>query len=359
VDWYLTMFKFDWNDLPSFLAVAREGSLSAAAREAGVTQSTMGRRLQALHSAVGTTLLAKTSSGYALTPAGERILAGVERMECEARAIERAIQGEDHRLEGLVRVTTVEPLGDDVLADVLAEIRRDHPRLVFDLSTYRRAESLLQGNADISLRFAEFTEREVVVRRVGEIAYGVYASAEYLGCATGPACSDGARGHRTIRSAGSDAETKENRWFETLTREAETAFRSNSWTAQVHAAERGLGLAFLPRFVADVRPGLKLLPIEEAPASPIWMGYHEDLRHVRRVKLAADCIAGKLRQMSARLNPRKKMCEGVGLSEVRFAGEFSQRHGTDGQREIELGERLVTMPVAVELQPSRYRDVPY
>jgi DNA-binding transcriptional LysR family regulator len=304
------MFRFDWNDLPSFLAVARDGTLSAAAREAGVTQSTMGRRLQALHSAVGTTLLAKTSTGYALTPAGERILAGVERMEIEARAIERQIQGQDRRLEGLVRVTTVEPLGDDVLPGILAEVRQDNPLLVFELTTYRRAESLMQGNADIALRLAEFTEHEVVVRRVGDIAYGLYASRDYLDKRGRAGIAAGARGHRVIRSAATDGGTRESRWFEALTQEAETAFRSNSLPAQVHAAEQGLGISFLPRFLADGASRLELLQIDAAPACPIWMGYHQDLRHVRRVKLAADCIAGKLRQFANRLNPAEHLGPG-------------------------------------------------
>ena len=83
----------DWDDLQSFLAVARHGSLSAAARALGVQQTTMGRRLAGLEVQAGVRLLQKTPRGYTLTAAGEAILGNVERIEGETLAIERRITG--------------------------------------------------------------------------------------------------------------------------------------------------------------------------------------------------------------------------------------------------------------------------
>jgi DNA-binding transcriptional LysR family regulator len=74
----------DWDDLRFFLAIARTGSLTAAARELRVTQSTVGRRLASLESSLGARLLHRTPDGYVLTLAGEAILAQAERMEAEA-----------------------------------------------------------------------------------------------------------------------------------------------------------------------------------------------------------------------------------------------------------------------------------
>ncbi len=75
-----------WSDLCVFLAIAREGTLAAAARANGQSQPTMGRRLRALEQDVGQTLFQRTSDGFVLTDEGAAVLAHAERMEEEARA---------------------------------------------------------------------------------------------------------------------------------------------------------------------------------------------------------------------------------------------------------------------------------
>ena len=98
----------DWDDLRTFLAIARHGTLSAAARALGVTQPTMGRRLTAMESRTGARLLQRLPGGYALTPLGETVLGNAERVEAEVLAAERTITGKDVAIEGLVRLTTVD-----------------------------------------------------------------------------------------------------------------------------------------------------------------------------------------------------------------------------------------------------------
>jgi hypothetical protein len=63
----------DWDDLRFFLAIARTGSLSAAARELRCTQSTVGRRLAALEARRGLRLLNRPPRGYIATSAGESV----------------------------------------------------------------------------------------------------------------------------------------------------------------------------------------------------------------------------------------------------------------------------------------------
>ncbi|WP_214647741.1 LysR family transcriptional regulator [Novosphingobium aerophilum] len=92
----------DWDDVRSFLAIARARSLSGAARELGVRQSTMSRRLEALELRAGARLLQRTPRGYELTPLGEAVLGNAERMEAEAIAVERLVQGRDVALSGVV-----------------------------------------------------------------------------------------------------------------------------------------------------------------------------------------------------------------------------------------------------------------
>jgi DNA-binding transcriptional LysR family regulator len=83
----------EWSDLRIFLAIAREGTLGAAARKLGQGQPTMGRRLRALEQSVGQTLFQRTGEGFVLTDEGTAVLSHVERMEEEALAFQRQLAG--------------------------------------------------------------------------------------------------------------------------------------------------------------------------------------------------------------------------------------------------------------------------
>ncbi|MBU6208164.1 MAG: LysR family transcriptional regulator, partial [Alphaproteobacteria bacterium] len=92
----------DWDDLRNFLAIARLGSLSAAARALGVRQSTMSRRLAVLEERSGARLLLRTPSGYVLTALGDAVFKHAETMEAEAISAQRKVQGCDVALSGSV-----------------------------------------------------------------------------------------------------------------------------------------------------------------------------------------------------------------------------------------------------------------
>jgi DNA-binding transcriptional LysR family regulator len=103
--------RLDWNDLRLVLAIAREASLSGAARRLGVTHSTVFRRLGAIEAAIGTRLFERFRDGYAPTPAGETAAASAARLEDEVLALERKLAGQDLKPSGPVRITTTDTLG--------------------------------------------------------------------------------------------------------------------------------------------------------------------------------------------------------------------------------------------------------
>ncbi|HEX9641676.1 MAG TPA: LysR family transcriptional regulator [Candidatus Krumholzibacteria bacterium] len=102
----------DWDDLRYFLAVARSGTLSAAARVLRVTQPTVGRRMAAFEKRLGAKLFVQTPAGHVLSQTGTRLLEHAERMESDALAAERVASGRDSGLSGLVRITASEWLVD-------------------------------------------------------------------------------------------------------------------------------------------------------------------------------------------------------------------------------------------------------
>lgn len=292
-----------WDDLRVFLAVARAGNLTAAARTSGQTQPTMGRRLRALEDALRTKLFQRNADGFILTDEGAGILACVERMEVEALAVERVIAGQEEELAGMLRVSTSEWFGNRVLSPVLARFTQRHPRVVVELLTETRLLSLARREADLVFRFRRFDEGEVVQRKVAHVDFGAYASAEYL-VRLGVPQRGGGAGHALITMDEAFATLADVAWLRRMLPGASLASRSNSRDVQASLCAAGGGVAVLPRCLGDTLRGLRLLDLgEAAPGRDIWAGYHQDLRLLPRLRALLDHVNTELEALSATLAP--------------------------------------------------------
>lgn len=293
----------EWDDLRHFLAIARHRTLSGAARALGVQQSTMGRRLEALEARVGAKLLQKTPAGFVLTEVGEAILGNVERIESESLIVERVITGKDMRLEGSIRLTAVENFTVRLLTPILAKFQEKYPGITLELVTDTRLLSLTKREADVAVRFARFTQQDLAVRKVAEVAFGVYASRAYLERYGAPNFAEGAPSHRIILALEDLMSTPHMTWFSELTRRASLALRSNSSATHVAAAEADMGICCVPRYFGDTA---RLNRIETSPPAPLielWMGVHNDIRHMPRIREITNFIAAGLKQQANVLNP--------------------------------------------------------
>lgn len=294
-----------WDDMQTFLAIARHGTLSGAARALGVQQSTMGRRLAALETRAGATLLLRSPKGFTATEVGEAILGNVERIEAEALAVERRITGRDIRLEGVVRVTTVEIVAVELLTPALARFRLAHPGIVVEMAADARNLSLTRREADIALRMTRLEQNDLVQRRVGRMEFGIYAASDYLERAGTPDFSAGAPGHATILNPPEAMALPEMQWFAALTRAATPALRHNSRYGQRAAAEAGIGLVILSRFMGDATGLVRLATPLPAPSREMFLAVHGDIRHMPRIRAVTEMIAGAMRASAARLAPEE------------------------------------------------------
>jgi DNA-binding transcriptional LysR family regulator len=284
----------DWDDLHSFLAIARSGSLSGAARELGVGQSTMSRRLAALETRAGARLLQKTPSGYALTTLGEMVLGNAERMESEAIAIERSVVGCNVALSGLLRITTVDTLAHRLLPPAVARLREQHPGISVEIIADGRALSLSRREADIALRMTRFEGNEIVARKVGEVPNGLFASHAYLARAGTP--SDDGSDHAIITTLEDQAHLPESRWLATRFPKAQVALRSNDREVHLGAARAGIGIVLMSRYLAQTAPELVEIPTNTPmPERDIWLGMHQDMRRTPRIRACVEAIDAELK----------------------------------------------------------------
>ncbi|NID14638.1 LysR family transcriptional regulator [Luteibacter yeojuensis] len=280
----------EWSDLRVFLAIAREGTLGAAARKLGQTQPTMGRRLQALEQAVGHTLFQRTKAGFVLNEEGIVVLGHAERMEEEVLAFQRQLTGQEQQLDGLLRLTASDWFAECVLTPVLADFAKQYPRVVIELLTDSRFYSLSRREADLAFRITAFDEPDVVSRKLLRMPYGVYAAKDH----PVPQAGDGAgRGLITMDTAFGGM--PDVAWLQRMLPNAHVAFRTNARAIQAQMCARGIGIAVLPRPLGDATDGLQIIDLGETPpARETWVGYHRDMRRLTRLRALLDLVVGRL-----------------------------------------------------------------
>ena len=280
----------EWSDIRVFLAIAREGTLGAAARKLGQTQPTMGRRLRTLEAALGNKLFQRTNSGFALTDEGAALLPLADRMEEDALAIERQMSGHAHHLEGVLRVTSIDWFGVHVLSPVLAEFATYHPRVTVELLTDQRFLSLSRREADMAFRFGPFDEPDVVSRKILQVSYGAYIRKGL----NHPKAGDGT-GTNLMALDAAFAGTPDDTWLQVTLPNARTTFRSNSRGVQASMCAAGAGAAVLPRSLGDTMTELERLDLGSTPPSrDMWIGYHRDLGRLARLRALLDFVVARL-----------------------------------------------------------------
>lgn len=286
----------DWNDVRYAVVVARCGSLAAAARQLGVDQTTVSRRLRALEACVGTPLFERAKGLLTPTAAGAVVLERGLRMEREAAALCHLAADGEVEVRGVVRITAVDALSH-YLAKHLAELRDGHPALAVELIGSSRSLDLARREADLAVRLARPPDGDLVVRRLGSLAYGIYGPHD----AVPPAAWQDARWLAYERAL--DA-VPEMRWLAETVGDERIAFRCNNMDALATAVADGLGLAILPRFVGDGRDAIRCL---SGPAPVLrrdmWLVLPRELRHIPRIRAAADWLAQRFERDAGHFDP--------------------------------------------------------
>lgn len=281
----------DWERQRAFLAVMDTGSLSAAARQLGAAQPTVRRRIEDLEAQLGVALFTRSPSGLSPTALGKDLAQHARAMALAAASLARAASAEAGAASGVVRITASEVVGLEVLPTILADLRETHPGLVFELALTNRSEDLLRREADIAVRMVRPTQEALVAKRVGNISLGMFAHKRVLDAWGRPTTLDEARRMPLI---GYESETISVRAVKAMgldLRVEDFAFRTDSDVAQLAAIRAGLGLGICQLGLAARDPMLERVMAETfAFDLETFVVTHEDLKDVRRVRLAFDAL---------------------------------------------------------------------
>ena len=276
--------KIDWDDVRIFLALARAGSLTAAARSLRVEHTTVARRIGQLEQALGQHLFDRLPRGWILTSEGEQLAGRAAQMEEQAHEFMREA-ADGVQLSGMVRLSASPSVGQEFLLPRLCAI---HPRwssVTLELVVETRVAVLSRREADLALRIGRPQDPGLAARLLGTMAYGLYGAAGYT---PGRAEAD----WRFVAYDDSLAHTPEHQWLESFRASRGYALRANTLALQRDAVRMGLGLAVLPHFMAAGDALLERQPYEAGPPPrEIWLVVHPDVRRSPRVRLIADLVA--------------------------------------------------------------------
>lgn len=251
----------DWDHFRVFLAVARGGQLSAAARRLGVNHTTVARRLDALEAELGSALFERRPTGCVLTEAGERLIPLAERIEIETRAALAAVSSGETEVAGTVRVGAPDGLGNSFLARELGLFAAQHPGITVELVPLPVKFSVSRREADLVVELSRPTTGRLVATRLVDYSLGVYASEDYLTDHGQPASLDDLAGHRLVTGIDDYTFSSALDYAATLQVYSKRLYRCAGATSQFEAIRAGAGIGVLHDFMTLEAAGLvRVLP---------------------------------------------------------------------------------------------------
>lgn len=275
----------NWQDLRTFLALGRHGSLSAAARVLGVNHATIARRIQSLEATLGDKLVERRPDGYVLTAAGTRTLGVASDMEAAARNVARGVADETPR--SLVRINAPPALAQGFLLRHVATLPGRCPGLDIELATDLRVVSLERHQTDVAVRMVRPRDSDLIATRLAAVAYGYYG--------TRAGCRRVERGDAPVLIGFDEANAHlpEAIWQAQQHPRMRVAFRASHHVAQADAARAGAGLALLPHYIGRSTPGLQLSGLQPLPPDrEVWLVTRRHDRRDPAIRRVVEFLAG-------------------------------------------------------------------
>lgn len=290
----------DWTLIRSFLAVGEAGSLSAAARQLGLTQPTLGRHVAELESALGVILFERRRDGLRLTEKGMALAERAGPMRDAADAFSRLATGSAERMEGTVRLTASEVMSAYVLPPMLARLAAEEPGIEIEIVASNQIGSLLARDADIAIRMVRPVQNDLVARHVADLPLTACAAEAYLDRMGRPQIPQDLARHRLIGWDRADDIIKGFAQFGMSVDRHAFATRTDNQIVLWEAVKAGLGIGFAQASLVARQPGVEaVLPDLPIPALPMWLAIHEDLRTAPRIRRVLDFLHVELKAYAA------------------------------------------------------------
>ena len=292
--------SLDWSLIQSFVAVAEEGSLSAAARRLELSQPTLGRQIRAMEDGLGTQLFSRQPRGLSLSEEGAAMIDPARAMAEAAARLNLAAEGRQASLSGTVRITASEMTAQAHLPAIIRRIREEEPEIEVEIVASDESRNLLYREADIAVRMFQPTQLDIVARHLGDLETAAFAARSYLD--TRPPITDIASlvahdwvgfdaSPLIIDGMGQAGIEVDRHFFGTR-----CDHNATYWALVV----AGCGIGFGQVAVAAQCPEVVRIPLPApVPPLPVWLAAPEAIRHTPRIARVWDMLAEGLQPLLA------------------------------------------------------------
>jgi DNA-binding transcriptional LysR family regulator len=281
------MPKFGFAEMNAFVAVAERSSFAKAARQLGVSRSTLSETIRALEEKLGVRLLNRTTRSVAPTAVGERLLAELRPALESFEAAVESINVFRDKPAGYLRLTVPRPAAKQVIEPILAKFLTAHPAITLEVVTDSALTDIVRDRFDAGIRPGHRVEQDMIAVRIGEDARPtIVASPEYLARHPRPKVPGDLREHNCIRQRFASGVI--HRWdFEKRGKCLEVIVKgsliSSDGELAIRAALDGVGMARVPAiYVAPHIASKRLVPLLEdwAPRSVGFFLYYPSRRQM-------------------------------------------------------------------------------
>lgn len=290
----------DWDNVRYFLEVVRAGSVTGAARNLGVNQTTVSRRIAALEHYLGKNLFERAGKILLITAIGERLVKAAENMAEEANTLERQVMADNQDLSGLLRVTVADGCTQFLAMPAIQSFTQQYPDIDLELIATREELNLAAREADIALRTTDEPPPNLIGKRIGQLAYAVYGTQEILD----RVLEDPDSGTVPCITWIGDGNTRAP-WIEKSFPNTQRVYRTNELGLMLRMVSQGLGMAQMPSVFCDPDSLLHRIPAQYVePGWGLWVLSHVDLRTTARVRIFRDFLIGELEKNKEQIEGR-------------------------------------------------------
>lgn len=285
----------DWSLIRSFLATARGGSLSAAARELGISQPSLGRHISLLETQLGAALFQRHASGQRLTELGHALMPLANSMEVAAKAIALTAASTSENLQGSVRITASRIVAHHYLPALIADLLTQEPGLQIDVVATDQSDNLLFHEADIALRMYRPTQPDIVTRHVTDFKLHLYASPAFLSAHREPQSLPDLLALPFVGFDRNDLIIRLMDQFGVTRLRNDFPVRCDDQLVHWNLVRAGLGVGAIHSAIGDHDPAVRrIAPFVALPALPLWIATAEQLSQNRRIRRVWDHLVSGL-----------------------------------------------------------------
>ena len=285
--------------LEVFARVAALGSLSAAARSLGLSQTMVTKHVGAIEARLGVKLLHRTTRKLTLTEAGRRYLDSAERILAELAEADASATAERLDVSGTLRLNAPVSFGVRELVPRLTGFFRQYPSLTVDVGLSDRMVDLVEEGWDMAVRIGVLRDQTMIARRLAPCRLLLAASPAYLAERGIPrTLADLARHNCLVYTLAQTIGV--DQWM--FGHDGQTAgpirgnLRASNGDALVAAAVADQGLIYQPTFLVgdDLRAGRLVavhLDVPPAELPGIFAVYPRNRKPPAKVRAIVDFLA--------------------------------------------------------------------